>query len=244
METRVARSKDTEQTMSVITRMWPLLPAFVIAFGAIIVAAGGFWAAWRQSDFNVELRDKNEEIARLKRENASAITGGDGFCWMAFQVVSSNGELVNANSIPDELVLVPNFIHQGNYPLYDVSARIIDIDALPRNIAQATTKAIIGNMTPGFAATTPARITLHGKGRWMGFGEHVTVGLGGGKELLREVSANYPRAANGEVDWMKGCRRELSLSNTAHAEGARKVPVPWRDTLARWMTRPRPSLAN
>ncbi len=210
--------------MTFISRIWPLLPAFVIAFGAIVVAIGGFWAAWRQSDFNANLNQKNEEIAQLQKENASAITGGDGFCWMAFQVVGLNGELVNAHNMPDDLMLVPNFVHQGKYPLYDVSARIVDIDELKKNVTLGTV-VHIGNMTPGFAATTGVRIRHHGKDfsfnifyvgrngswlqelrmRWVGDGwasaSKVTEGLGGGKELLLEISQNYPRAANGEVEW-------------------------------------------
>ena len=58
----------------------PLAPAFVVALGAIFVAAGGFWAASRKSGFNAELREKNEEIARLQKANTGAITGGDSFC--------------------------------------------------------------------------------------------------------------------------------------------------------------------
>jgi hypothetical protein len=206
----------------------PLAPAFVVAVGAFFVTFGGFWAAKRQSNFNAELREKNEEIARLQQENAGAITGGDSFCWMALQVVGLNGELVNANSMPDDLILIPNFIHKGKYPLYDVSARIIDIDEWKKNITQAmqTTKTVsIGNMTPGFWTTTPIRLTHHGKDfnfnifyvarngswlqklrmRWVGDGwasaSRVAEGLGGGKELLQEVSANYPRGDNGNVDW-------------------------------------------
>ena len=144
---------------------------------------------------------------------------------MALQVIGLNEELVNANSMPDDLILVPNFIHKGKYPLYDVSARIIDIDELKKNIVQATKTVSIGNMMPGFAATTPITLTHHGKDfnfnifyvarngswlqklrmRWVGDGwalaSTVAEGLGGGKELLQEVSANYPRGADGNVDW-------------------------------------------
>lgn len=197
-----------------MSRLWPLAPALLGAVGAFLVAIGGLWAAYRQSTFNAALRQKNEE-ARLNQENAGAITGGDSFCWMVFQVVGLNGELVNANSMPDNLILVPNFIHKGKYPLHDVSARIIDIDELKKNITQATQTVSIGNMTPNFAAITP-RLTHHGKDfnfnifyvarngswlqklrmRWVG-----VEGFGGGKELLQEVAANYPRRADGDVDW-------------------------------------------
>jgi len=203
--------------MSIMARIWPLAPALVIAAGAIFVAFGGFWAAYRQSHFNAELRQKNEEIARL--------TGGDGFCWTAFQVVDSKGELVNANRMPDDLILVPSFINPGKYPLYDVSARVIDLDEFKKNIMSGTTTVRIGNMTAGFAVTTGVRIPHQGKDfnfnffyvarngswlqtlrmRWMGDGwasaNRVAEGQGGGRELLLEVSTNYPRDANGNVEW-------------------------------------------
>jgi hypothetical protein len=116
--------------MSALSRLWPLAPALVIAFGALLVTIGGFWAAYRQSHFNAELREKNEAISRL--------TGGDGFCWVAFQIVDSQGQLVNAYSMPDDLILIPNFVHQGRYPLYDVSANVVDIDELKKDVARAT----------------------------------------------------------------------------------------------------------
>jgi hypothetical protein len=205
----------------------PLAPAGLILLGAIVVAFGGFWQASRQSRFNAELRQKNEEIARLQKENTGVITGGDSFCWMSFQIVGLKGEPVNANNMPDDLLLVPNFIHKGKYPLYDVSARIIDIDE-KKDIERATKTVSIGNMTPGFVTTTAVSLTHHGKDinfnifyvarngswlqklrmYWVGDGwasaNRVAEGLGGGEELLQEVSANYPRDEHGNVIWDEG----------------------------------------
>ena len=62
----------------IMTRM-QFHPALVVFAGAVIVAFGTFWAAWRQSNFNAAIREKNEEIARLQHEAAAAITGGDSF---------------------------------------------------------------------------------------------------------------------------------------------------------------------
>jgi hypothetical protein len=203
--------------MSVIARIWLLAPALVIAVGAVIVAFGGFWAAYRQSNFNAELRQKNEEIQRL--------TGGDGFCWVAFQIVDSQGQLVNGNNMPDDLMLIPNFIHQGPFPLYDVSASIVDIDEIRKDVMRAATLANIGNMAPGsYAKTVGVRVLHHGRdlnfnvfyvarnGSWLqklrmrwiengwALANRVTEGLGG-KELLLEVNPNYPRDAGGNVEW-------------------------------------------
>jgi hypothetical protein len=67
-----------EQLMA---RLSPFFPAMVVFAGAVIVAIGGFWASYRQSNFNRDIRQKNEEIAQLQRENADAITGGDNYCF-------------------------------------------------------------------------------------------------------------------------------------------------------------------
>jgi hypothetical protein len=203
--------------MSLLARVWPLAPALVIALGATFVAFGGFWAAYRQSNFNAELRQKNDEIARL--------TGGDGFCWIAFQIVDTQGQLINANSMLDDLILIPSFIHRGPYPLYDVSANIVDVDEITKDVTRASTAANIGNLAPGsYAKTTGIRISHHGKDfnfnivyvarngswlqklrmRWVGNGwtmaNKVVEGLGG-KELLLEINPNYPRDAQGNVEW-------------------------------------------
>jgi hypothetical protein len=145
---------------------------------------------------------------------------------VAFQIVDLKGQLVNAHSMPDDLILIPNFVHQGPYPLYDVSANIVDVDEIKKDVTRATTMANVANMAPGsYAKTTGIRISHHGKDlnfnifyvarngswlqklrmRWVGNGwasaNRVLEGLGGGKELMLEVSPNYPRDAAGDVEW-------------------------------------------
>src|SRR5262249_7579333 len=106
-----------------------------------------------------------------------------------------------------------------------LSARFVDIDELRKNVTRAMRNVGIGNMTPGFATSTSVQIPHHGKDfnfniffvarngswlqklrmRWIGNGwaraSLVVEGLGGGKELLQEVSDNYPRDADGRVEW-------------------------------------------
>jgi hypothetical protein len=61
-------------------RLWSsFAPAFVVFFGAIIVAVGSFWAAYRQSNFSAEIRAKNEQIATLQQENIRILKGADFF---------------------------------------------------------------------------------------------------------------------------------------------------------------------
>jgi hypothetical protein len=206
-----------------MARLSPFFPAMVVLVGALVVAAGGFWAAWRQSDFNMEIRQKNEEIVRLQRENANAITGGDSFAWAAFQIFGADGNAVNAHAMPDDLLLVPAFINQGIYPLYDVSVRFANVArGQPVNINDALRGYPIGNLAPGAATMTGIRLPHHGKdlefnvffsarnGMWTQFLRMRWVGDGwamankvmrGTQELHREVSTNFPRQEDGSIDW-------------------------------------------
>src|SRR5882762_178828 len=58
------------------------------------------------------------------------------------------------------MIVVPMFVHVGRYPLYDVEARMVDLDEHARLTAASDPSAInalvgatlrVGNMTPGFS---------------------------------------------------------------------------------------------
>lgn len=65
--------------VTMMLRLWPFAPAFVVFLGAILVAGGSFWAGFRQSNFNAEIRAKNEQIATLQQENIRILRGSDFF---------------------------------------------------------------------------------------------------------------------------------------------------------------------
>jgi hypothetical protein len=92
------------------------------------------------------------------KQNVNTITGGDSFCYLVTPV---NGEF-------------PTFIHNGNYPLSGVNARIVDmqkwhqvIDNNPHATMQeflsADTNILIGDIPPHTALTRPGAIQLVGK---------------------------------------------------------------------------------
>jgi hypothetical protein len=111
------------------------------------------------------------------------------------------------------------------YPLYDVSARVVDIDMIRTGFNIASRVVPVGNMTPGFSVPPGGRIVHYGKDfnfnvfyvgrngawlqrlrmRWVSDGwataSIVNQGMGGGKELYREVSPNYPVNDKREVEW-------------------------------------------
>ncbi len=203
-------------------KLAPFYPAIVVLIGAIFVAAGGFWASYRQSNFNMEIRAKNEEIAALQKDNADAITGGDSFAEAAFSMLDRSGNMTNAFSMPDQLLLVPTFIHRGKHPLYDVSVRFTDLQA--KFDAQNALRAYpIGNMTPGLATITGGINLPHdGKdlnfniffvgrnGMWIQFLRMPWMGDGWGRAskierngvvIFEEISKNFPLNEKGAVDW-------------------------------------------
>lgn len=205
-----------------IERLSPFFPAIVVFIGALFVAGGGFWASLRQSNFNAEIRKKNEEIARLQADSAKTITGGDSFAYVQFHIAALNGDPVNAHSMPDDLLLVPVVIHQGQYPLYDMAARFSELkQGKLADIGSQLNSYPIGNMSTG-AMLTNIRLPHRGKNidfniffsarngmwiqflrmRWKGDGwATANKVLRGPQEIFREVSENFPRREDGSVDW-------------------------------------------
>jgi hypothetical protein len=211
--------------MTVDRFLWQFAPAILVLLGAMVVALGGFWSSWRQSNFNATLTQKNNEITRLQLESANAITGGNSFAYMLLQIPDTkSGSLAT-----------PLFVHQGKYPLYDVEARIVDLDEHRRLTEQkdfiAASKALVGttlrvgNLTPGFASSLSSALQ-HPSGRdfsynifyvarngaWVqslrmrrvGDGWAIANKVVGGpenKEIYREVTATYPLNDKGEVNW-------------------------------------------
>jgi hypothetical protein len=53
------------------------LPASVVVLGALVAASGALWASSERTRFERGLRERSDEIARLNREIAASVTGGD-----------------------------------------------------------------------------------------------------------------------------------------------------------------------
>jgi hypothetical protein len=204
-----------------MARLSPFFPAMLVFIGALFVAAGGFWASWRQSNFNMEIRAKNDQIARLQQENANTITGGDSFAYAGLEIYGVDGSSVNAHNMPDDLLLVPVFINKGHYPLYDVSVRFSDIDR-QMDLSSSLQTYNIGNMAAELSVGSQIRLLHHEKniafiinfaarnGLWTQFLRMLWVGDGwaaankvvrGTQEIYRNVSDNYPRQQDGNINW-------------------------------------------
>jgi hypothetical protein len=107
----------------------PYYPALVImagaVIGAVIVAFGGFWAAYRQVNFNARLNDKNNEIIALQDQQIKAITGGNSYPYV-MPTFRGDGKV--------SMLLM----NQGKYPLYDVQVTIVDGDLFAELVKKAS----------------------------------------------------------------------------------------------------------
>jgi hypothetical protein len=64
---------------------------------------------------------KMEQLARQSSENLKTVTGGDSFCYLTVTYLQSATRLG-----------IPFVVHVGKYPLYDLEARIVDLEAFSR----------------------------------------------------------------------------------------------------------------
>ena len=91
-------------------------PSGLVLLTAIVSGLGAFWVAVQQSKSSQALEAKNKKIEELQERISDLITGGDSFCYFqigAFAPGANRGILMA--------------IHHGDYPVYDVKARMVDL---------------------------------------------------------------------------------------------------------------------
>jgi hypothetical protein len=144
---------------------WPIDrldgPTIVVFIGALTSAIGVLWFSAERIRSQRELRQmseriaaKNEEIAAqsqeiaaLNREIKDSVIGGDSFCYVVLSNLSARTALLGV-------------IHQGQYPVYDVGIRIVDLEKYDRlggtitleKMAQTDTRLNVGNLGPSQTA--------------------------------------------------------------------------------------------
>lgn len=201
-------------------------PAVLIFVGVLISAAGALWASKQQAASERRIGQKNEEIAKLSKQIAHSVTGGDSFCYLAFSLPDKGGT---------KAILA--VVHKGNFPLYDVSVRIVDLDKFDIHVKgkqkptldniQKTEQVInIGNLSPSHAATLhPWMLPKSGEARYNifisarnGFVTELVrlkringkwasayrVEAGPGREpgiLYEKIDTDFPRNDDGKVNW-------------------------------------------
>lgn len=172
-------------------------------------------AAEQQVLLERRLRVQAEEIARLHQRTLNTVTGGGSFCYFNF-------------AYDGQVMLLA---HQGEYPLFDVSARVVDLDlhrALPRpftleHFGLAEVNLPIGTLAPGRVTVwkkglDPAELPEGGlniffsaRNGW--FTQQLRFAKVDGRlrtayrvirdeaVILEEIPDDFPRGEDGNVEW-------------------------------------------
>jgi hypothetical protein len=114
----------------------------------IFAAAAALWSAEQNAASTKLLRKQSEKIGELSTRNACLVTGGDSFCYL---------DITGLDEGTDVGMCV--VVQQGDYPLFDVSARIVDLQLFSQ-ITEHTIKSVlstdqvmeIGNLAAGSAS--------------------------------------------------------------------------------------------
>ncbi|MBU8920743.1 MAG: hypothetical protein KOO63_02675 [Bacteroidales bacterium] len=191
-------------------------PPGLIFLGAIFGIIGALWSAHQQTGFEKALRIKSDEIAELNRTTFNAVTGGSSFCYFQIQFDGLSGRFV--------------FCHEGDNTLFDVTARIVNLDRFEQLKGNFTFESFqhtdtimpLGTMISGHALFR-GEIPVNQLPK-RGYNVFFTARNGAfsqlirfaktregwaaaikvtrdGRELFEKVDDDYPLGEGGTVDW-------------------------------------------
>jgi cell division protein FtsL len=195
-------------------------PALLTLLGAIIAAIGVFWASVRNAAsqreiirLNHQVTEKSDQIAKLNEQIVDLVTGGDSFIYL--------------DCIPQPNSPFVVLIHKrGEFPLYDVTVRIVDLNSKPLGLG---TQWALGNYPRGTAEYTAEQLSLprHGEeasfsfffiarngawyenlrltlvnGNWKSALQvYAPLASGKRKDLYKHIDDGFPTEADGSVKW-------------------------------------------
>jgi len=200
----------------------------ISTFGPAFFLVVWFFSQWHRvkkqqsveeglSEIQAQIRGMLSDLEVKTKHLTGFITGGDSMCYLS-SVPDSDGRLA-------PLIVM----HVGQYPLYDVSMRLVDLGVFDQLMAAGRTdfdKAEvvhgIGDLIPGHVKVVPAMYFM-GTGDVRKFNVFYTARNGAFVQRLRfrrvdgswlratkvdglhahfeEVQDGYPRNEAGEVDW-------------------------------------------
>jgi hypothetical protein len=111
-------------------RLWAFAPALIVFLGAVLVAGGSFWAAFRQSAFSAAITSKNDEIATLQQENTIILKGSDFFHFIISLSPNNEGRFPLMS------------INRSDLPVYDVYLNITSHVDLPLDTTEHQAEAM------------------------------------------------------------------------------------------------------
>ncbi len=201
-------------------------PSFLVLIGAILAAIGMFWGACNQSKSEHELRNKADQIAQLTTKNAQLTTknmdmiiGGDSFCYVT---------IANLDSNTNQGILM--IVHQGDYPLYDINVRMVDLQKSRQirvsslsDLQKTDINLQLGNMIKGHAWSDTNTFDLGSSSnrdfniffvarngpsnqalRLRKIDEKWTIAIKvekNGKIVFEKIDDDFPKTEQGQVQW-------------------------------------------
>jgi hypothetical protein len=112
---------------------------FIRLCGAVLAATGAFWSGHRQILSSARNKERDERLLSLSEDVRGNITGGSSYCYAQPMMTSAS-----------EFQWI--FIHQGEFPLFDVSVRIYDF----RDPITISRTIPLGTLFPGMAQAVGA----------------------------------------------------------------------------------------
>jgi hypothetical protein len=187
----------------------------LVLIGTFIVAVGAFWAAGQARKLEIEVKAKDVKIKELNNYILSTITGGDSFCRLGLVSINSRNNRASLVAIPT-----------GEYPLYDVSFRIYDVEEFEKvtsqqpaepsldfyvgNIASGITQKI-GDINLGYGNEKRYNVFIFARNgsytQWIRLkrigGEWVmaTKVAKGDTTLYKKIDDRYPQDRFGNINW-------------------------------------------
>ena len=174
-------------------RLWAFAPALVVFLGAVLVAGGSFWAAFRQSAFNAAITSKNDEITKLQQDNIKILKESDFFHFMVLLSPNNDGKYPLMS------------INRSDLPIYDVYLNIKSHVDLPLDTPEHQAEAMhymlnpdrveLGTVPPGTKQTTvflpPGYYQLDIRTRYAKYTEMLKFGSFGGETGQSYVISDY-----------------------------------------------------
>ena len=202
-------------------------PATLIAIGAILTVIGAFWSNRQQTASERSLREKSEEIIRLNQEINNSIIGGDSFCYVSVfgpmpETDTGKFMLVHEGeyNLYDLTVIVKDLEKMGKiFRQKNNTATIAELSSTETTIPVSN---LLGSLIPSlswslcsfdFSNSDTQRFTFHFIARNGDFQQDLRARKINGewlvatrvvrdeKEIYANIHPEFPRNADGEIEW-------------------------------------------
>lgn len=135
---------------SILSELWG--PSGVLLSAGLLAVWGAFWSAMQHSSDAQAASAKSDEIAKLNHKIANLVTGGEGFCYMLIGSIAPTSDQGTMT-----------IVRQGEFPLYEVKARIVDLDEFKAKGPITFDNMFLGDTNLSLGTLPPYTAAFHGR---------------------------------------------------------------------------------